>query len=343
MVGAQPQAEQEAEQFFGDAWRWLSRDGSQQRNVALRAAKLALPGGLGLAGSALGGLAGPAGAGLLGGLGYGAGRYLSGQLPAREFEGEYEGEFEGESALEFEYEGEYEGGSPARRVYADALMEHLGAAAAEAESEQEAEAFIGALIPLAAKLLPMAGKLVSRAVPQLIRGAGQIVRGLRQHPQTQPLVRAMPTVVRRTLGQLARQGHAASPQQAAQVLARQTQRLLASPQQRRMVLQRALAANRRYQGWRQPQFQQSQPPPPNAGRPGWGGWAGRPGGVGAQSAGWWPQQGLPAGQPGPQSGFPGGWPAGQPGFASPGYLGNLAGPSYGAQAAQCCPVCGSPR
>lgn len=321
------EAEQEAEQFFGDAWRWLTRDGSQQRNLALRAARLALPGGMGLAGSALGGLAGPAGAAALGGLGYGGGRYLASQLPARELE--FEGEFEGEFELEGEFEGEFGGQhelSPSRRIYADALMEHLGAAAAEAESEQEAEAFIGALIPLAAKLLPMAGKLVSRAVPQLIRGAGQIVRGLRQAPQSRALVRAMPTVVRRTLGQLAqqtRQGRPVTAQQAALTLARNTQRVLSSPQARRAVLQRSLAGNRAYHQIHQ-------------GRPGWRGFQN------------WGVQNPAAQNWGNWGGYA---PRAQASLAQmPGYGAGWDGPSptfqgqgSPVQAGGCCPVCGTRR
>lgn len=320
------EAEQEAEQFFGDAWRWLTRDGSQQRNLALRAARLALPGGMGLAGSALGGLAGPASAAALGGLGYGGGRYLASQLPAREQE--FELEFEGEGEFEGEFEGQHEL-SPSRRVYADALMEHLGAAAAEAESEQEAEAFIGALIPLAAKLLPMAGKLFSRAVPQLIRGAGQIVRGLRQAPQSRALVRAMPTVVRRTLGQLAqqtRQGRPVTAQQAALTLARNTQRVLSSPQARRAVLQRSLAGNRAYHqihqgqpGWRGSQSW-------NGPRQNWGNWGGYAPQTQTQA-----RQAQMSGYGAP------GWDGSPPTFQGQGSPGSLV------QAGGCCPVCGTRR
>ncbi|MGZ4844427.1 MAG: hypothetical protein ACXVJ1_06930, partial [Candidatus Angelobacter sp.] len=54
-----------------------------------------------------------------------------------ESELEGEGEFAGVSELEMEGEGEFEV-SPIRKIYADAMMEHLGHMAAEAETEQEA-------------------------------------------------------------------------------------------------------------------------------------------------------------------------------------------------------------
>lgn len=157
-------------------------------------------------------------------------------------EGEFEGEFEGEYELERVL-------SPVRRVYPDALMEHFGHAAAEAESEAEAEAFIGALIPLAARLLPRVAPAVMRAAPGLIRGASNVTRVLRANPTTRPLVRAVPTIVRRTVADIGRQagaGRSVSPQQAVQTLARQTSRVLSSPQQRTQALRRSATLDRRY-------------------------------------------------------------------------------------------------
>jgi hypothetical protein len=121
--------------------------------VGLAAAQTALRGlgdiggAPGTRGAAIGRRLGTKAAGLLGGL-----------LPQSEFEEEYEWEVEGEL-------------NPIRRVYPDALMEHLGHRAAEAESEAEAEAFIGALIPLAARILPRVAPAIMRAAPGLIRGA----------------------------------------------------------------------------------------------------------------------------------------------------------------------------
>src|SRR5690349_4074394 len=77
-------------------------------------------------------------------------------LPHPEAEWELEGESEAELLV-----------NPIRRVYPDAMMEHFGHAAAEARSEAEAEAFIGALIPLAARLLPRVAPVIMRSAPGL--------------------------------------------------------------------------------------------------------------------------------------------------------------------------------
>lgn len=139
--------------------------------------------------------------------------------------------------------------NPIRRVYPDALMEHLAHAAAETESEAEAEAFIGALVPLAARLIPRVAPTIMRAAPQLIRGVSGVTRALRRNPATRPLVRAVPTIVRRTASNLARQaasGRPVTPQAAVRTFARQTSQVLGSPQQCARALQRSTALDRRY-------------------------------------------------------------------------------------------------
>jgi hypothetical protein len=154
------------------------------------------------------------------------------QLPDEEFEWEMEGEL-----------------NPLRRVYPDALMEHLGHAAAQAESEAEAEAFLGALIPLAAQLAPRVAPAIMRAAPGLIRGVAGVARTLRRSPTTRPLVRAVPTIVRRTaanIAQQAAQGQPMTPQRAVQTLARQTAQVLSSPQQSVQAYQRSQALDRRF-------------------------------------------------------------------------------------------------
>lgn len=151
-----------------------------------------------------------------------------------------------EREWEWELEGEL---NPIRRVYPDALMEHLGHAAAEAESEAEAEAFIGALIPLAARLVPRIAPAVMRAAPNLIRGATRVARTLRANPTTRPLVRTIPTIVRRTAVQMARQaaqGQAITPTSAVQALARQTGQVIGSPQQSVQAWRRSCALDRQY-------------------------------------------------------------------------------------------------
>lgn len=234
------EAEAESEEFFRRIAGLARRAASSPalRQVGLRAARGALS-GLGGVGSALGSAVGGARGGALGGdLGATLGRHLSGWLPQRELEGEFE--------EEYEMEGEWEV-NPIRRVYPDALMEHLGHAAAEAESEEEAEAFIGALVPLAARLIPRAASAVMRVAPNLIRGVAGAARTLRANPATRQLVRALPTVVRQTTANLARQaqqGRPVTPQAAVRTLARQTSRVIGSPRRCAQAFQRSRALDR---------------------------------------------------------------------------------------------------
>jgi hypothetical protein len=122
--------------------------------------------------------------------------------------------------------------SPIRRVYPDAMMEHHGMAAAEAESEAEARAHVRALVPLAARAVPRAAPVIRRAAPALNRGAAGVLHTLRRNPATRPLVRVIPSIVRGTALNLARHvaaGRPVSPQGAVRLLARQTARVLANP------------------------------------------------------------------------------------------------------------------
>jgi hypothetical protein len=175
-----------------------------------------------------------------------------------------ESEFESESELENEFEAEI---SPIRKIYPDAMMEHLGELAAEAESEQEAaEHFLPligmaaskllpvvarAVAPMAKRALPRIAKAVSRATPQLTRGVGKVARGLYRNPETRGLLRAVPTIARRTVGSIARQaahGRRITPRGAVMTLARQTQRVLGNRQQRRNALRRHQHLERRFHG-----------------------------------------------------------------------------------------------
>jgi hypothetical protein len=263
------EGEAESEQFFGSLAR-LARRAAQSpalRRVGLSAARAAL-GGFRNVGSAIGGsLAGGAGSQLGGQLAGQLAGHLGRMLPAREFEMEYEGEFEGEWEGEFEGEGEWELESelnPIRRVYPDALMEHLGHAATAARNEAEAEAFIGALVPLATTLLPRlapaAARIGARAIPQavgmmrniaprLISGVARTTRVLRQNPATRQLVRTLPAVVRGTVADIARQyagGQSVTPQRAGQTLARHTSRVLSNPQIAVQAFRRSRALDRQY-------------------------------------------------------------------------------------------------
>jgi hypothetical protein len=177
-------------------------------------------------------------------------RGLSGLLGEGEYEDELEDEYELEDEWEGEFEDEAEGmANPLRRVYQDAMMEHLGHAAAEAETEAEAEAFIGALVPLAAGLVRSAAPHVARSTPHLVRGLSSVARTLRRSPTTRPLVRALPTIASRTTRSLARQvarGHPITARRAVRTLAGQTAAVLSHPRRRHQVIHRARALDRRY-------------------------------------------------------------------------------------------------
>lgn len=150
---------------------------------------------------------------------------------------------DGEFEDEMEFEGEFEaapGGASAAL-----LMEHLGSMAAQAESEAEAEAFLGALVPLAAKALP--GML--RAAPSLIRGVSKVGRTLYRNPATRQLIRAVPQVVKRTAVDVARQhasGRPLTTTMATRALARQTAKVLGAPDRRKSAINRCRALDRRW-------------------------------------------------------------------------------------------------
>jgi len=227
------EGEYETEEFFRRLASWARTQwgtrGSPLRRVALGAGRAALTGGGGVLGTLAGG--GP-------GLGTVAGTTLGGAAAGLLPEPELEGEFEWEAEV-----------NPLRRVYPDALMEHLGHAATESESEAEAEAFLGALIPLAARLVPRVAPAIMRAAPRLIRGVTRVARTLRRSPATRPLVRTIPTIVRRTAASIARQtaaGRPVTPAAAVRTLAGQTARVLNSPSQCVRAYQRSRVQDRRF-------------------------------------------------------------------------------------------------
>src|SRR5580658_6187301 len=171
---------------------------------------------------------------------------------------------EGEDELEDEDEFEDEIG-PARRVYPDAMMEHLGELASEAESEDEAaEHFLPligmaaskllpvvakAVAPMAKRALPKIAKVITRATPRLTHGVGKITKVLHRHPQTRHLLRTVPGIARRTVGNLAHKaarGVRITPQAAVRTLANQTRRVLGTPQHRAQALRRHQHLERKF-------------------------------------------------------------------------------------------------
>jgi hypothetical protein len=194
----------------------------------------------------------------------GEGEFELHELHEMEGEGEFElhelHELEGEGELELE--GEI---SPVRKIYADAMMEHLAHIAAESETEQEAAEHFLPLIGLAAKkLLPVVAKAlgpavrralpriaraVTRVEPRLTRGITRIVRGLHRQPATRRLLHAVPAIARRTVHTIARQaasGRAVTPRAAIRTLSNQARWVLGNRVNRLRALRRSGVMDRRF-------------------------------------------------------------------------------------------------
>jgi hypothetical protein len=167
----------------------------------------------------------------------------------REFEFESEGEYEvdpyitkllnrlgsrqeGEGEFESESEYEYELESTPMHEY-ELEMENLAYRAAQSESEAEAEAFLGALLPVSARLFPKSSaKVISAITPSLIEGVATVGRVLHKSPKTRPVLRTVPHIVQGTMVTLARQAQRGKPLSrtiALRVLADHTARVLDNP------------------------------------------------------------------------------------------------------------------
>src|SRR5262245_28166397 len=241
-LGGRYTGQQESEQFFGALAKvargglgWITAPGSPQRKLALWAARQALNRGLPALGGWVGGRVGSAADQRLGAsIGTRAASWLGSHLPQQE------GEFEWESQAEV---------NPMRKIYPDAMMEHLGHAAAETQHEAEAEALAGAMVPLAAQIVPRAAPAILGAAPGLVSGLAGVVGALRQNPETCALVRAVPAIVRGTAVNLANRassGAPISPQAAVRALAQQTLRVLGSREQAVRAFQRSRALDARF-------------------------------------------------------------------------------------------------
>lgn len=161
------------------------------------------------------------------------------------YEGEYEGDpfignllkglggalglGEGEASYEYEYEYEYE--SAPMSEY-EMVMESLAYNAAHSDSEAEAEAFLGALVPLAARLIPSAAKAITAVAPSLIQGVAKMGRTLYNSPNTRQLLQTVPEVLKgtvRTLAHQVEQGKPLTKTTAVRALAANTAKVLDNP------------------------------------------------------------------------------------------------------------------
>lgn len=228
------------EQFFGKIARGIGRFVKKAAPILRKVAKVAAP----MVGTAIGG---PFGAIL--------GRAASSALES-EFENEYESEFEmHEGAQEFEMEfesHEYEQQEVAHEIAQhetsqhEALAEMMAEAAAQEQNEGEAEAMAGAAAMNA--LSPADRRALRRILPHLVRGTAILTRILRRQKLTRPAVRAVPTIIRRTVKDLKRQAAAGKPvtrKAAGRAAASQIRKVLGNPSACAAAIQKNVRASRK--------------------------------------------------------------------------------------------------
>jgi hypothetical protein len=112
----------------------------------------------------------------------------------------------------------------------EALAEVMAEAAAHEHHEAQAEAMIGAAVVTV--LSPKDRRALRRLLPHLVRGAAVLTRVLRRRRATRPAVRAVPTIIRRTVATLKKQAAAGKPvtrRAAARAAATEVRRVLGNP------------------------------------------------------------------------------------------------------------------
>jgi hypothetical protein len=112
----------------------------------------------------------------------------------------------------------------------EALAEIMAEMAAHETHEAQAEAMIGGAVVTV--LSPRDRRALRRLIPHLVRGAAVLTRILRRRRATRPAVRAVPTIMRRTVARLKRQAAAGQPvtrRAAGRAAATEVRRVLGSP------------------------------------------------------------------------------------------------------------------
>jgi hypothetical protein len=243
--------ELEGEEFFGRIARGIGRFARRAAPILRSVARVAAP----MVGTAIGG---PFGA-ILGRV---ASQALGeGELEQHEWEQhELTHEFENpESAHEFEQhelEGEFEQHEGAQEAaheiahheiaHHEALAEIMAEAASHEQLEAQAEAMMGAAVMTV--ISPRDRRALTRVLPHLVRGAAVLTRILRRRRITRPAVRAVPTIMRRTVSTLKRQAAAGRPvtrRTAGRAAAIEVRRVLGSPSACAAAIQQNVRASRR--------------------------------------------------------------------------------------------------
>jgi hypothetical protein len=167
------------------------------------------------------------------------------ELGAHEWEhheGTHEWEFEHhESAQEVAHEISHH-----EITHHEALAEIMAEAASHEHHEAQAEAMIGAAVVTV--LSPRDRRALQRLLPHLVRGAAVLTRILRRRRMTRPAVRAVPTIMRRTVTTLKRQAAAGQPitrRAAARAATVEVRRVLGSPSACAAAIRQNVRASRR--------------------------------------------------------------------------------------------------
>ena len=238
--------ELEGDQFFGRAFRGIRRFAQRAAPLLGQIARVAAP----VVGTAIGG---PFGAVL--------GRVASQALGEEELAQEWEQhelenpelahEF-GQHELAHEFE-QHESAQEAAFEIAhhevsqhEAIAEIMAEAASHEQNEAQAEAMMGAAVVTV--LSPRDRRALRRLLPHLVRGASVLTRILRRRRATRPAVRAVPTIMRRTVVHLKRQAAAGQPvtrRAAGRAAATEVRRVLSSPSACAAAIQQNVRAVRR--------------------------------------------------------------------------------------------------
>ena len=123
----------------------------------------------------------------------------------------------------------------------------MAEAASNEANEGEAEAMAGAAV--ATVISPKDRRALRRILPHLTRGTAILTRILRRRRSTRAGVRAVPTIMRRTVKSLKRQaakGHRITRRSAGRTAARQIRRVLGNPKAAAMAIRRNRKISRAY-------------------------------------------------------------------------------------------------
>jgi len=221
--------ELEAESEFEDETEQFSFGGFFKKALPIlkQVAKVAAP----IVGTAIGG---PLGGKL--------GSMAAGALGEGEFEGELEDEFEDEAESETAHEI-----ASHELTQNEAVAEMMAEAACKEAHEGEAEAMAGAAFVTV--ISPKDRRALRRILPHLTRGTAILTRILRRRRSTRVGVRAVPTIMRRTVKSLKRQaakGLKITRRRAGRTAATQVRRVLGNPKACATAIRRNLKVSRAY-------------------------------------------------------------------------------------------------